>query len=618
MMIFSSQFRMVLVTSLLVASVGCYRDLDYSNIKCDITATPACPDGLMCSAGLCVKAPEVIDGSSAETGTPSSLDVASVDQGGEATDVSPTAIDAGAVDMANADFRLSFDVQTMDATVDASGVDQRDDDAALTDLADAVPVVIDTGVLDVSPVVDTAPIVDTTPTRTWSSPVKVQPDQDTYATAHSVAMDPVSGNAVVAWSDLSQGVTAALYNAATDNWGQAVSVSTDADLDLATVAADAKGHYVLVWSKRGDGTDATSPGIWASFSTGGATWSTPVQLWAGGAKNWDDDIQIAMNRNGQASVIWAHSESPVTSDSPPDKLYSVYIDGTANQPATLVATWPSADVNIYARVAIDGSGNGLIVWVAPDTTVAKQSIWAVTFVKQTLGTPALVENYDSGDADLPTVAMNAAGQGIVVWSQDTATATEVYGRRYSVTGSWAGSSDLVNRANASDDMSVALDGYGTANLVLSKANNIGYQATYLAQAVGETWSNASSLESDDLAQNHQTWSNIDPQVAVDTQGNVLVGWRKKTGDNEFVPHLRWRFGGTWGQDIETGKVLDMFANDMRIAVSDDGRAIAAWSYYHCYPDSTYASTRCPTAKADKDVSATSWAASGSVYAVVYR
>jgi len=46
-------------------------------------------------------------------------------------------------------------------------------------------------------------------------------------------------------------------------------------------------------------------------------------------------------------------------------------------------------------VAIDGSGNGLIVWVAPDTTVAKQSIWAVTFVKQTLGTPALVENYDS-------------------------------------------------------------------------------------------------------------------------------------------------------------------------------------------------------------------------------
>jgi len=27
--------------------------------------------------------------------------------------------------MANADFRLSFDVQTMDATVDASGVDQR-------------------------------------------------------------------------------------------------------------------------------------------------------------------------------------------------------------------------------------------------------------------------------------------------------------------------------------------------------------------------------------------------------------------------------------------------------------------------------------------------------------
>jgi hypothetical protein len=605
MTIFSSQYRMVLVAGLLASAVGCYRDLDYGNIKCDSNATPACPDGLMCSAGLCVKAPAVIDGSAD-------------DQVHEATDVSPLAIDAEAVDMANADFRLSFDVQPMDATTDASGVDQRDDDAALADLADDVPVVIDTGALDLSPVVDTAPIVDTTPTRTWSNPVKVQPDQDTYSSASSVAMDPVSGNAVVAWSDLSHGVTAVLYNAATDSWGQAVSVSTDAKLDLATVAADAKGHYVLVWSKRGDGTDATSPGIWASFSTGGATWSTPVQLWAGGAKNWDDDIQIAMNRNGQARVIWAHSESPVTSDSPPDKLYSVYIDGTANQPATLVATWPSADVNIYARVAIDGSGNGLIVWVAPDTTVAKDSIWAATFVKQTLGTPALVENYDSGYADLPTVAMNAAGQGIVVWRQYTANTNtlDVYSRRYSVTGSWVSSSDLVYPDSGTEDMSVALDGYGTANLVLSEPNHIGYQATHFTQAVGASWSNATRLESDNLALNR--YSNIDPQVAVDTIGNVLVGWRKKTGDNEVVPHLLWRFGSTWGQDLEIGKVLDMYAYGIRIAVSDDGRAIATWTYQHCSHDWTYASTECPTAKADKDVSAASWAASGSVYAVVYR
>jgi hypothetical protein len=432
-------------------------------------------------------------------------------------------------------------------------------------------------------------------------------------------MDPVSGNAVVAWSDLSHGVTAVLYNAATDSWGQAVWVSTDANLDLATVAADAKGHYVLVWSKRGDGKDATSPGIWASFSTGGATWSTPVQLWAGGANNYDSDIQIAMNRNGQARVIWAHLESPVTSDSPPDKLYSVYIDGTANQPATLVATWPSAYVNIYARVAIDGSGNGLIAWVAPDTTVANQSIWAATFVKQTLGTPALIEDYDSGDADLPTVAMNAAGQGIVVWRQHLANTNAIidaYSRRYSVTGSWVSSPDLVYRDAVSGYMSVALDGYGTANLVRSKTDNIGQQATYLAQAAGASWGSATKLESDDLAESN--YSNIAPQVAVDTIGNVLVGWCKKTGDNEVVPHLRWRFGSTWGQDLETGKVLDMLAYGMSIAVSDDGRAIAAWSYYRCSPNDTYASTECPTAKADKDVSAASLAAWYSVYAVVYR
>jgi hypothetical protein len=214
--------------------------------------------------------------------------------------------------------------------------------------------------------------------------------------------------------------------------------------------------------------------------------------------------------------------------------------------------------------------------------------------------------------------MNAAGQGIVVWRQYTANTNtlDVYSRRYSVTESWVSSSDLVYRDSGTRDMSVALEGYGTANLVLSEPNHIGYQATNFTQAVGATWSNATRLESDNLALDR--YSNIDPQVAVDTIGNLLVGWRKKTGDNEVVPHLRWRFGSTWGQDLETGKVLDMFAYGMRIAVSDDGRAIAAWSYYHCSPSDTYASTECPTAKADKDVSAASWATSGSVYAVVYR
>jgi virginiamycin B lyase len=137
---------MALVAGLLASSVGCYRDLDYSNIKCDITATPACPDGLMCSAGLCVKAPEVIDGSADETGTPSSLDAASVDQGG--------AIDQVVVpDIVGTEAQPSVDVApTVDTTLDTS-MDMPDDiatgiDGIIGGIEDAPQLNLDAGLLD--------------------------------------------------------------------------------------------------------------------------------------------------------------------------------------------------------------------------------------------------------------------------------------------------------------------------------------------------------------------------------------------------------------------------------------------------------------------------------------
>ena len=81
----------------------------------------------------------------------------------------------------------------------------------------------------------------------------------------------------------------------------------------------------------------------------------------------------------------------------------------------------------------------------------------------------------------------------------------------------------------------------------------------------------------------------------------LVGWRKKVSDTEYVPNFRWRIGNTWGSVVQTGLVLDLFSTALTLAVSDDGRAVAAWTYYHCDPGWTYASTVCPTAKASSQL-----------------
>jgi hypothetical protein len=452
-------------------------------------------------------------------------------------------------------------------------------------------------------------------TRSWSKPVQVQPESDSYVWPPSLAMHRETGNAVIAWPDSTLGVLAAAYTAATDSWAAPVTVSTDENVDVAKVMVDAKGHYAIVWSKRGDGKDAATPGIRAAFSSDGATWSKPVQLFAGGATNYDLGMWVAMNGNGQAMVVWDHYQTDLSVGSP-HILYSMYIEGTANQPAASVTTLTS---EFDARLAIDGSGNGIIAWTAPDPVAKEESIWAATFAKQTVGAPGLVENYDADRAELPAVAMNSLGQGIVVWQQYTSSNTEIYGRRYSVAGSWEASPEMVIRTASSGTMkSVVLDDRGTASLVWSRANSSGYQCAFSTQAFGGTWS-TENLETDDLATSlYVEVTETEPVVAVDGSGNVLVGWRKKISDTEFVPHLRWRIGNTWGPDVQIGLVPDMFSSDMALGVASDGRAIAAWTYYQCAPDWRYASTVCPTAKAWDKLSAESKAAWGTIFASSYR
>jgi hypothetical protein len=450
-------------------------------------------------------------------------------------------------------------------------------------------------------------------TRSWSQPLNVQKSAGAYVVAPSVAVHPASGDAVVVWADNGLGVMAVRYLAATDTWSAQVALSTEVNLRLAQVVVDAKGHYMAVWTKDGDGADAGDPGIWGSFSADGATWSKPTQFFSGGTNNWDIDIRVAMNRSGQAEVVWDHFRSP-DDGTMKHQLYGTYVEGTANQPAQMVATCGS---ECTPRVTIDGSGNGIVVWSQPDPIAQQDSVWGATFAKQAFGTPHLLENFDTDWARNAEVAMNSAGQGMVIWQQPvSSTALDLYTRRYSVTAGWDATPELVTRVYWSGVMSLALDSYGTAALGWSKPTAMLYQAMFSSETYGSSWT-TESLETDDQAPD-LTSTDIEPQIAIDGSGHTLFGWRKKISDTEFAPHFRWRSGNTWGSETERGVIPDMFSSDMRLGVTDDGRAVAAWTYYHCDPSSSGGDTACPTGKPWSGLSAASKAAWGNIFVAVYR
>jgi hypothetical protein len=73
--------RLAAVLALLPLA-GCYRDLDYSKIKCDVNKTPACPDGYVCGAnGLCAPVAAPVDAPVADTALPGTPDTSALDTG---------------------------------------------------------------------------------------------------------------------------------------------------------------------------------------------------------------------------------------------------------------------------------------------------------------------------------------------------------------------------------------------------------------------------------------------------------------------------------------------------------------------------------------------------------
>lgn len=157
---------MAAVSALLLATAtGCYDELDFSHIECDVSDRGGCPSGYVCSAGLCVK------------GTANTADAALVDLGvaplydGPSADDVVVGLDAVAgeaaprvdiapfVDMSDTTdaWRTIDSFQDSGSTVDGGGEDL----IVAMDAANDVPFT-DTPPSDVSPP-DSMPGVDTAP-----------------------------------------------------------------------------------------------------------------------------------------------------------------------------------------------------------------------------------------------------------------------------------------------------------------------------------------------------------------------------------------------------------------------------------------------------------------------
>ena len=264
----------------------------------------------------------------------------------------------------------------------------------------------------------------------------------------------------------------------------------------------------------------------------------------------------------------------------------VLLEAPSTDPAHAMASaWSAQDAAVASdpQVAVAANGNGLVVW---SEVVNARSVVRARFVAGASTSASATTLTTSGDAGLPRLAFDAAGNAVVVWTQYENNRNDIWSARYvAATQTWS-TPQRVSSANAASDAyvpDVAVDAAGNAIVVWhqgdGRVNHFDvWSARYVAAA--DAWS-APALVSDGVN------SAFTPHVAVNAAGQGAAGWAQEQGDGTTVsngPQDVWgrtlnTGSGSWGARARLNVVagnVDAVYGQVAVAIDAQGNGFVLW------------------------------------------
>ncbi len=216
------------------------------------------------------------------------------------------------------------------------------------------------------------------------------------------------GDAVAFWQQLDYSGTSTMWAnryTAGVGWGVAEQVSDSTGYAYShAVATDAAGNAIAVWGVQQN----SRYDLWFSRYDTVSGWGTPALLETQDTGNAYYP-KIVMDDAGNAVVVWMQSNGSVYS-----LMARRYAVGSGWGAPQLIENDDTGSA-YPAQLAMDGSGNVLVVWRQYNGGVS--NIWSNRYRAGIgWGTAQLLETA-AGTADYPHVAMNASGDGVAVWQQ---------------------------------------------------------------------------------------------------------------------------------------------------------------------------------------------------------
>ncbi len=360
--------------------------------------------------------------------------------------------------------------------------------------------------------------------------------------------------------------TVSLYRyTASSGWddGELVATNNMAAVDP-QIAIDANGNVLIVWLQ----SDGTYNSLWSKRYTVENGWGEPEKVEDNHGNSSTPQIEI--DENGNALVVWLLYNG--TDYSIRSNHYTVG-SSSWGEPATVGPNGKSSSPSL--QVAIDSAGNALAVWKKSDGE--HFNIWwnRYTVDSSGWGTPALLEDNDSGNTSSPQVAINSAGNALAVWQQSDGTRTSIWSNRYTVGSNW-GEPMLVedNDSGNASSPRVTIDVNGNALVVWRQFEGTSSNFSIWSNryTVGSDWGKAAALEFNENS------SASNPRIAFDSIGNALAVWQERNGtpSNDSIWSNRYTTSSGWGEAELLESNDDGNAYNPQVAIDTSGNAVAIW------------------------------------------
>jgi hypothetical protein len=380
----------------------------------------------------------------------------------------------------------------------------------------------------------------------------------------SVSSD-ASGNFVVVWHSRFQdgsgfGVFGRRYDATGTPLGVEFQVSsyTTSHQFFPSVSADSGGNFVAAWASVGQ--DGTGYGIFAQRHDASGT-RLGVEFQVNSYTTADQGLpSVAVDASGSFVVVWQSYGQDGTGNGVFGQRYDA--TGTPQGGEQRVNTYTTGDQGLPS-VAVDASGNFVVVWQSYTQDGSGYGVFARRYDATGMpqGSEFQVNSVTTYSQFSPSVASDGAGNFVVVWTSygQDGSGAGVFRQRFDASGTPQGGELQVNTYTTSDQANpgVAADGAGHFRVAWESAGQDGSNLGIFGQVYDAT---GTPLGGEFQVNSYTTSVQTAPSVAADAAGDFVVVWDSDQQDGDAL--------GVFGQRFEP---------DLIFADGFESGDLSAWS-----------------------------------------